>query len=246
MTTTDLKPGDIAQHPEYGYGLVLKNFPGVPTIYYAGEHGYERTTRRYTGWGRVEIVRPGHVQVRVDDLAGELLHWREVGDRALWVEKVIRERAAQAFAAQRAESTPPADEQGSAAPSTLDDWYKRVADGVELVRRASKITSDEQEADFASGWLRCPWCREDFAILPRLARDPGNRVRAVGLSVTHTCAPAQPDEPQEFGARITVDGERWLRVGDSDSSFPWRRCEGVLAAWGELTERGLVTLGWDD
>ena len=68
MTTTDLKPGDIVQHPEHGYGVVLKNFPGVPTIYFAGKHGYENTTRRFTGWERVKTVRPGHVQVRIDDL----------------------------------------------------------------------------------------------------------------------------------------------------------------------------------
>ena len=52
--TTDLKPGDLVQHPEHGYGVVLKNFPGVPTIYFADKHGYEDTTRRFTGWERVE------------------------------------------------------------------------------------------------------------------------------------------------------------------------------------------------
>ena len=57
MTTTDLKPGDIVQHPEHGYGVVLKNFPGVPTIYFAGEHGYD-TTRRFTGWERAESMPP--------------------------------------------------------------------------------------------------------------------------------------------------------------------------------------------
>ena len=54
MMNTDFKPGDIVQHPEHGYGVVLKNFPGVPTIYFAGKHGYENTTRGFTGWERVE------------------------------------------------------------------------------------------------------------------------------------------------------------------------------------------------
>ena len=173
MTTTDLKPGDLVRHPEHGYGVVLKNFPGVPTIYFAGEHGYD-TTRRFTGW-------------------------------------------------ERAESAPPAD---------------------------------EQDADYASGWLRCPWCGDDFAISPRLARDPGGSVRSVGLNVTHTCPPAQPDEPTEFGARVTVtlpDGtrEKWLR-SKVNTNEAWRAGNGSeigwfsATTWDNVIERGTVTLGWDE
>ena len=61
-STTDLKPGDLVQHPEHGYGVVLKNFPGVPTIYFAGKHGYENTTRGFTGWERVESTPPADEQ----------------------------------------------------------------------------------------------------------------------------------------------------------------------------------------
>ena len=162
MTTTDLKPGDIVQHPEHGYGVVLKNFPGVPTIYFAGKHGYENTTRGSTGWERVETcttkavriledyqqiaskstgvivrdavvmmtpavyeahhgretVRPGHVQVRVDDLELGPSVYETEGE---FVSSVMRDFPEysegdlrliyRALVAQRAESTPPADEQ---------------------------------------------------------------------------------------------------------------------------------------
>ena len=70
-STTDLKPGEIVQHPEHGYGVVLKNFPGVPTIYFAGEHGYENTTRRFTGWERAESTPPAVEQDASEDEASE-------------------------------------------------------------------------------------------------------------------------------------------------------------------------------
>ena len=68
----------------------------------------------------------------------------------------------------------------------------------------------------------------------------------------HTCPTAQPDEPTEFGARITLtlkDGarERWLRTGIHK---PWQcylgNGEMIYDHWDELTERGTVNLGWDD
>ena len=107
-STTDLKPGDIVQHPEHGYGVVLKNFPGVPTIYFAGEHGYENTTRRFTGWEHAEIetIRPGHVQVRVNDL--DLSRWEGVFEGGWNHSTRVAIRAANAISAQRDESAPPA------------------------------------------------------------------------------------------------------------------------------------------
>ena len=216
-STTDLKPGDIVQHPEHGYGVVLKNFPGVPTIYFAGKHGYENTTRGFTGWERVETVRPGHVQVRVDDIGedGEdLSDWLNADEDSWGLSGRLAIRVAKALAAQRTESTPPAD---------------------------------EQEADFAIGWLNCPWCSESFTIAPRLARDAGGHVRNVGLSIVHTCPPAQPEEPTEFGARIIVTddlsgkAERWCRQHDGY----WASENGALMTWAYLTQRGAVTLGWE-
>ncbi|STD12020.1 Uncharacterised protein [Dermacoccus nishinomiyaensis] len=64
----------------------------------------------------------------------------------------------------------------------------------------------------------------------------------------HTCPPAQPDEPQEFGARIVVtDGlsgkaERWCRQHDGY----WANEDSELMTWAYLCGRGTVTLGWDE
>ena len=166
MTRTDLKPGDLVRHPEHGYGVVLKNFPGVPTIYFAGEHGYENTTRRFTGW-------------------------------------------------ERAESTPPADEQPTNATVTLP----------------------------------CPDCGEPITntAMVEVNREGERYLDFCNVNV-HTCPPAQPDEPTEFGARVTVTpdlsvaDERWCRQHDGD----WANADGELVTWAYLTQRGTVTLGWDE
>lgn len=62
----------------------------------------------------------------------------------------------------------------------------------------------------------------------------------------HRCKPPQPDEPTEFGARVTIDGERWLRVEEGEGDWPWQDIGGVNRAWNELTKRGTITLGWSD
>ena len=229
MMNTDFKPGDIVQHPEHGYGVVLKNFPGVPTIYFAGKHGYENTTRRFTGWERVETVRPGHVQVRVDDL-----HLDDWGgeDSTEWTTNTrVAVRAANALAAQRAESTPPADEKPTSATVTL----------------------------------YCPDCGEAENVTVVMLGKQSNGERWFDLREfhAHTCPPAQPDEPQEFGAKATVaqaDGhiERWLNMHappqgrrgwltwdarDTAGSTPG---QSKWADWGEIIQRGTVTLGWDE
>ena len=164
-STTDLKPGDIVQHPEHGYGVVLKNFPGVPTIYFAGEHGYENTTRRFTGW-------------------------------------------------ERAESKPPADEQPTSATVTLF-----CPDCGEAITRTAQVWTGSQR-DRTLTWVTLGW---------------------------HTCPPAQPDEPTEFGARIVVtlpDGtrEKWLRQADGW----WVNEDGGEAMWRHLIKRGTVTIGWGE
>ncbi|WP_214292575.1 hypothetical protein, partial [Escherichia coli] len=53
--------------------------------------------------------------------------------------------------------------------------------------------------------------------------------------------PAQPDEPTEFGARVTVtlpDGtrEKWLRWAGG----LWADEDGELTTWGDLIESGTV------
>ena len=226
MTTTDLKPGDLVRHPEHGYGVVLKNFPGVPTIYFAGEHGYENTTRRFTGWERVETVRPGHVQVRVDDLDPQTLsEWSQYAGCNLVETALLRVGCASIArqagqgdpTAQRAESTPPADEQDASATEAAT--------------------------------YQCPWCSTDVTFSLRLDRHPGVGVMVwVAADGGHTCPPAQPDEPTLFGARIVVTddlsgkAERWCRQHDEY----WASENGALMTWAYLTQRGTVTLGWDE
>ena len=217
MTTTDLKPGDLVQHPEKGRGLVHRRFArnDVGVVYADKDRdGITSYTYDLTGWERVETVRPGHVQVRVDDLDQYPSYWLNEDEYTHGFSGRVAIRAAKALAAQRTENTPPAD---------------------------------EQEADFAIGWLNCPWCSESFTIAPRLARDAGGHVRNVGLSIVHTCPPVQPDEPTEFGARVTVtlpDGtrEKWLRQVDGW----WVNEQGGSAMWKHLIKRGTATLGWDE
>ena len=212
-STTDLKPGDIVQHPEHGYGVALKNFPGVPTIYFAGKHGYENTTRGFTGWERIETVRPGHVQVRVDDLDLEGWGGEESAD---WpTSSRLAVRAANALAAQRAESTPPADKKPTTATVTL----------------------------------YCPDCGEAITDTATVGiEDEGGYYLTFANSETHTCPPAQPDEPTEFGARIVVTddlsgkAERWCRQHDGY----WANEDSELMAWAYLCQRGAVTIGWDE
>lgn len=79
MTTTDLKTGDIVQHHEKGRGYVLRHDEGgsVRVIYasQARTLGFDLDLDT-DGWERAEIVKPGHVQVRVDDLDLEKLRER--------------------------------------------------------------------------------------------------------------------------------------------------------------------------
>ena len=168
MMNTDFKPGDIVQHPEHGYGVVLKNFPGVPTIYFAGKHGYENTTRGFTGW-------------------------------------------------ERAESKPPADEQRTSTTVTLP-----CPNCGEAITRTAQVWTGSQR-DRTLTWVTLGW---------------------------HTCPHVKPDEPTEFGARVTVtlpEGtpEKWLRVVSGDD-WPWRNSDGGRHFWAYLIERGAVTLGWDE
>ena len=111
MTTTDLKPGDFVKHDEKGVGVVAMSLSQELCVYYVQREGYMCITGDFTGWGRVETVRPGHVQIRVDDL--DLSGW-EGGHEWKYSEydnTRVAIRVAKAIAAQRTESTPPADEQ---------------------------------------------------------------------------------------------------------------------------------------
>lgn len=164
---SDLVPGDTAWHPEFGPGIIYNSIVrGKMCVLYRDALGGISVSANLNGWANVEVVKPGHVQVRVDDLADAL----------------------------------------------IERWG-----------------SDDEDSYFA------PSCR--------LA------VRAVKAIQT---LPVQPDEPTEFGARITLtlkDGarERWLRTGIHN---PWQCYLGdgemIYDHWDELTERGTVSLGWGD
>ena len=232
MTTTDLKPGDIVQHPEWGFGFIVllkKDLGDEP----ASEAVVRSTNPRrnyghdwdLTGWERVETVRPGHVQVRVDDLTPGLSAGDDEAIRRLYL-------AWRKMPAQRAESTPPADEQNASATEAAT--------------------------------YQCPWCSTDVNFSVALNRNPRGGVMAwVEADGAHTCPPAQPDEPTEFGAKATVaqaDGhiERWLNMHappqgrrgwltwdarDTAGSTPG---QSKWADWSEIIQRGTVTLGWDE
>lgn len=216
MTSTDLKPGDLVQHAEFGPGLV----GGGEQILYLARDGFVYATFDPTGWERAETVRPGHVQVRVDDL--DLSHWlNKPDDDNIWGESArVAIRAANAIAAQRAESTPPAVEKPTSATVTL----------------------------------YCPDCGEairDTAMVV-VNRGGGRYLGFCTADAAHTCPPAQPDEPTEFGARVTVtlpDGtrEKWCRLGKHHPA-PWlgETYEVPGEAWSLLCGRGTVTIGWDE
>ena len=227
-STTDLKPGDIVQHPEKGNGLVrrsrVKRDEVVVMQVAVGDDAV--SVYDITGWERVEIVRPGHVQVRVDDLDPQTLsEWSQYAGCNLVETALLRVGCASIArqagqgdpTAQRAESTPPADEQDASATEAAT--------------------------------YQCPWCSTDVTFSLRLDRHPGVGVMVwVAADGGHACPPAQPDEPTLFGARIVVTddlsgkAERWCRQHDEY----WASENGALMTWAYLTQRGTVTIGWDE
>ena len=74
--------------------------------------------------------------------------------------------------------------------------------------------------------------------------------RATLVTVLSEPAPAQPEEPTEFGARVVVKGRRFLRSPVLKADFqPWlEENEGVWSDWDELCSLGPVTVipdqGW--
>ena len=218
MTTTDLKPGDIVQHPEHGYGVVLKNFPGVPTIYFAGEHGYENTTRRFTGWERVETCTRSERQ---------------------WLDY---RGGVQCTCDHCPETTNGPEEDCAIHGRPYEEWVKRAIDAkeelarIEAVRpghvqvRVNDLDLSRWEGVFEGGWNHST----------RVAIRAANAISAQRDEST------QPDEPTLFGARIVVTddlsgkAERWCRQQDGD----WASENGALSTWAYLFQRGTVTLGW--
>ena len=74
--------------------------------------------------------------------------------------------------------------------------------------------------------------------------------RDTPVTVLSEPAPAQPEEPTEFGARVRVRDGRFVRLGDADlRRHLWHEeGTGYLWSWDDLCEMGPVTVipdqGW--
>ncbi|WP_281712166.1 hypothetical protein [Dermacoccus nishinomiyaensis] len=273
--TTDLKSGDLARHPKHGPGVVYTSptYPDQLRIMYRNVDEHSAFTGDLTGWERVEtctaderrilddfrevasgeaqeavypgegvviashadfeqrpeLVKPGHVQVRVDDIDPQIFSdWSQ--GTAFNAEDEALIRIGLAFVARQVEQD-----------ATIADESPAM----------TGKTTDEQPTRTTTVTLPCPDCGE---ALPkreaRVARGPfdGKWVAFEPDSEVHTCKLDEPDEPTEFGARVTVTpdlpvaDERWCRRHDGY----WTNADGELMAWAYLIKRGTVTLGWDE
>lgn len=262
-STTDLKPSDIVQHPEKGIGLVHRRFArnDVGAVYADKDRdGITSYTNDLTGWERVETVRPGHVQVRVNDL--DLGRWEGVFEGGGWNHATrVAIRAANAITAQRAESTPPADEQEVVGdgcecwvtPEYMWTTYGSAVEPGSQVENNPRCPKHGEKPTNATVTLPCPDCGEPITNTAMVeANREGERYLDFCNVNVHTCPPAQPDEPTEFGARVTVtlpDGtrEKWCRLGKHHPA-PWlgETYDVPGEAWSLLCRRGTVTIGWDE
>lgn len=107
MTIDDLKTGEIVRHPERGNGIGRRAADGGVCVAFINPDGYLCFDKDLTGWERVETVKFGHVQVRVDDIADTLVsvwgsHSERDGDFAQWR---LCARVAKAIQAQRDQAT---------------------------------------------------------------------------------------------------------------------------------------------
>ena len=256
MTTTDLKRGDIVQHPKKGSGIVRRN--GMTHDIYIAHDVYDVDYEPLDGWERVETARPGHVQVRVDDLADELRRYAALGQGPACLESNVMLRVTRALDAQRAENTPPADEpeivgDGCECWVTPEHMWTTYGSAVEpgsQVEPNPRCPKHGEKPTSATVTLYCPDCggAENVTVVMLGKQSNGERWFDLREFHAHTCPPAQPDEPTEFGARIVVTddlsgkAERWCRQHDEY----WASENGELMTWAYLTQRGTVTIGWDE
>ena len=121
-------------------------------------------------------------------------------------------------------------------------------------QRAESTPPTDEKPMSATVTLYCPDCGEAENVTVVMLGRQSNGERWFDLREfhAHTCPPAQPDEPTEFGARVTVtlpDGtrEKWCRLGKHHSA-PWlgETYDVPGEEWSLLIKRGTVTLGWDD
>lgn len=83
--TSNIKPG-IVRHVERGVGLARRTetYPDGIVITFLGPQNLASSTTLLDGWENVDVVKPGHVQVRVDDLQREdFNHGRDISSGSL-------------------------------------------------------------------------------------------------------------------------------------------------------------------
>ena len=223
-STTDLKPGDIVQHPtRLLNGLVVHGDGESIRILHLTSLGIVTTTSNLIGWERVESTPPA---VEPEIVGDGCECW--VTPEHMWMTHY-----------------------GAVEPGS------QVENNPRCPKHGEKPTT-------ATVTLYCPDCGEAVTDTATVGiEDEGGYYLTFANSETHTCPPAQPDEPQEFGAKATVaqaDGhiERWLNMHappqgrrgwltwdarDTAGSTPG---QSKWADWSEITQRGTVTIGWDE
>lgn len=252
--TTDLKSGDIVQHPEKGPGIVYTSTP--MRVMHRSAFG-RLSSSNLAGWERVETVQPGHVQIKVDDL--ELHGWANTSPSDRWNdEEILSHRAAKAIAARRAESTPPAEEpeivgDGCECWVTPEHMWTTYGSAIEpgsQVENNPRCPKHGEKPTSATVTLFCPDCggAENVTVVMLGKQSNGERWFDLREFHAHTCPPAQPDEPTEFGARVSVCDMRLVSLMQNPTGgrlFADVK-SGHIYDWDDLTERGTVTLGWDE
>lgn len=226
MMNTDFKPGDIVQHPRWGNGVVTST-PYGQVIYYAQRLnlGVACGSSDLTGWKRVETCTElerrwldyrGGVHCTCDTYPG---------------------------------TTNGPEEDCEIHGCPYEDWVKCAAELQDELARAEivkpghvQVRVDDLDATKLREWSG--FSEDEWNFLPNVATI---RVAKAIAAQRAESKPAQPDEPTEFGARVTVtlpDGtrEKWLRWAGG----LWADEDGELTTWGDLIESGTVTIGWDE
>lgn len=97
---SDLIPRDNAWHHEFGPGIIYNSiFKGKMCVLYRDALGGISVSANLAGWRCTETVKPGHVQVRVDDL--DLGSWLTDEQPSYTDGELVAIRAAKADAARR-------------------------------------------------------------------------------------------------------------------------------------------------
>lgn len=214
-TTTDLKPGDVVRQPVHGYGIVYVDGTGETLVMHCSAKG-RISIADLTGWERAEIVKPGHVQVRVDDL--------DLGTTAGRVSAT--DRLYVAF------KTPQPDE-----PTVTRNLGGRVG-----LFRHPDIPGDMQHCDLNGDEWRRAGCLVDMTY--HFVLDYGDSFETIcpdgTVTPQPTDEPAQPDEPTGLGAVVEVGGKRFVRT--DEDGHPWIDNVAYWHTWDEITSRGLVVV----